>query len=91
MVNVEFEQEQYTYENRHPGHTDRLGLVERVIKISGGKIKTERQATILIFIILVVFSLIAFVFFKNSNTRIERGGPGPSPSELEQYRRIQPF
>lgn len=66
-------------------------VVRWVIAGSGGLVKNEKQATIVLVAFFVFALFISGFIFLRSGTYVKRGGPGPSEEELEMYRKIQPF
>ena len=68
-------------------------MVAWVVRLTHGMVKTERQATLVLLGIALIFAIAAYRIFASglSATHVERNGKGLTPQETEQYRKIQPF
>ncbi len=67
-------------------------MITWVLRHSGGTLKTERQAAYALLALACVIGLFSIFLFVNGigGPYIERG-PGLTPKELEEYKKIQPF
>jgi hypothetical protein len=75
------------------GNFQKPKLIHWVLRYSSGLIKTERQAAYVLLVIACIIGIVSCIIFlrEGFGTYVKRGGPGLTPQELEQYRKIQPF
>lgn len=68
MEGIEFEKESYGQQiNRTVGSTQKSFFVRFLIKLSGGRIKTERQASVILVFIAFLFLIISMYNFSVAN------------------------
>lgn len=67
-------------------------MIAWVLRHSGGILKTERQAAYVLLILACFVGLTAvFLLIKGIRGPYTQRGPGLTPKELGEYKKIQPF
>lgn len=67
-------------------------MIVWVLRHSGGAIKTERHAAYaLLAVACIIGAVSVFLFFRGIRGPYTERGPGLTPKELDEYKKIQPF
>lgn len=67
------------------------GLTGKLVRVSGGIIRTESQANVILLVISILVVIFSLNFIFQTSKPLPTTGPGPSYEEIEAYNKVQQY